>query len=1075
MSNHALIPQSGQSAMVRNRPAVIEDVSASSPNGGGSYHFVTVRYIDGWQHPEHDRVIWEHETGAAVFDQLPWPDILKTKPDNIDQFHAFLDANVWSATNRLSESDKAEQVRLFSPWHNAIQIEDYQLYPVLKALLMPRVNLLLADDVGLGKTIEAGLVMSELLVRRRIRRVLIVCPASLQKQWQEEMQEKFHIDFTVVDRNSTFDLKRTLGMDSNPWSTYPRIITSQDYLRQRDVLESFEAATRRIGKRNEALLPWDLLIVDEAHNFTPSRFADDSERCKMLREIAREFEHRLFLTATPHNGYTLSFTGLLEMLDPVRFNQKRELDADDHEQKKLVMVRRLKSELNEEGGVRRFADRKLPESLELHFSEDERKLYMALRQYRKQIHNYLEHQDRREQQIGHFLTNLLTKRLLSSPYAFAWTWWQHVEGIGIGEVSTEEVAQAKQRAETAIEDDLEKDQRDQDAARHGGGWLSQFRGVLQEEMNAVGAVLEDMGWGADALENGLSGISEMPHDAKWNQIQRWLESNLFSDGTLRSDERLILFTEYKHSLDLILEQLKRYGLDYPQVETLFGGAQAAKREEVKAAFNDPQNPLRILVATDTAAEGINLQTSCRFVMHYEIPWNPMRLEQRNGRVDRHGQSRDVHVFHFTSADEDDLNFLFYVAEKVEQAREDLGSVGEVIDNAIFEHFTGRGVRTDDLDRRISFISEGAEEQADMQDVDHGGEQDYERVYQQMRATEMAMHLEDDRIARLLQTAVHLEGGQLEETDEDGIYQLRQAPPGWKRLVQETLEFQKGRFQGHRPKLAFDPEHFETVQDGLKVFQKPMDTRLIRLGHPLMKRAMGILQRALWEGDKVRRWTIAQSDLPAGIDAILILHSLFEVTNNLREKMHQQVLTIPFRIKGETLVRLDGDLWDEVKHLEKSALESAKLTTAQQTVREQWSTHNEHLKSWLSKKRSELEQEYTDKLEERYTQEQSRAKLSFQERLKELNKQSTQGAFNKLKRDLEKKREDLRQQKLFEEEQQRLEREVRELEWEFYHSHYNELKELLDREKDRMLNDVIPKRYSMASIQLQPMAVEYLVK
>ena len=289
MNDPIEIPHPGQSAIVRNRPAVIEDVSASSATQDGAYHFVTVRYIDGWQHPEHDRVIWEHEHDTKLFEQLPWPDVLKDQPDNIDQFHAFLDANIWSATNRLGEGKQSETVRLFSPWHNAIQIEDYQFYPVMKALLMPRVNLLLADDVGLGKTIEAGLVMSELLVRRRIRRVLIICPASLQKQWQDEMREKFHIDFSIVDRNSTFNLQRTLGMDSNPWSTYPRIITSQDYLRQRDVLNSFEAATHRIGHRNQALLPWDLLVVDEAHNFTPSRFADDSDRCNMLRRVSQDF------------------------------------------------------------------------------------------------------------------------------------------------------------------------------------------------------------------------------------------------------------------------------------------------------------------------------------------------------------------------------------------------------------------------------------------------------------------------------------------------------------------------------------------------------------------------------------------------------------------------------------------------------------------------------------------------------------------------------------------------------------------------------------------------------------------
>ena len=141
---------------------------------------------------------------------------------------------------------------------------------------------------------------------------------------------------------------------------------------------------------------------------------------------------------------------------------------------------------------------------------------------------------------------------------------------------------------------------------------------------------------------------------------------------MRDDERLILFTEYKHTLDYLMERLRRAGLERPQVESLFGGASSEQRERIKDAFNDPSSPLRILVGTDTVSEGISLQITCRYVVHLEIPWNPMRLEQRNGRVDRHGQERDVYAFHFTSDDEADLQFMARVVEKVNPARSDLG-------------------------------------------------------------------------------------------------------------------------------------------------------------------------------------------------------------------------------------------------------------------------------------------------------------------------------------------------------------------------------------------------------------------
>src|SRR5262249_7070718 len=158
------------------------------------------------------------------------------------------------------------------PWQSAIQIEDYQLYPVLKALLLSRVELLLADDVGLGKTVEAGLILSELISRRRIRRVLIVCPAALQTQWRGEIREKFYLDFAIVDRDETFRLRKAQGLDTNPWMAFPRIITSMDYLRQSAVLQEFLGASDSLTSKQRTTLPWHLLIVDEVHNLTPARF-----------------------------------------------------------------------------------------------------------------------------------------------------------------------------------------------------------------------------------------------------------------------------------------------------------------------------------------------------------------------------------------------------------------------------------------------------------------------------------------------------------------------------------------------------------------------------------------------------------------------------------------------------------------------------------------------------------------------------------------------------------------------------------------------------------------------------------
>ncbi len=167
-----MIPSAGQMVVVRNRPGVVRDVIAYGGNGsGGALHLVELEYLDGWEHPGQEAVLWEREVAPRVVSRLALPDIAApaSRPDAPDRFRAYLDAVRWSATARIIPRSEGAPW-LLSPWHSAVQVEDYQLYPVLKALLMPRVNLLLADDVGLGKTIEAGLILTELIARRRVRR-----------------------------------------------------------------------------------------------------------------------------------------------------------------------------------------------------------------------------------------------------------------------------------------------------------------------------------------------------------------------------------------------------------------------------------------------------------------------------------------------------------------------------------------------------------------------------------------------------------------------------------------------------------------------------------------------------------------------------------------------------------------------------------------------------------------------------------------------------------------------------------------------------------------------------------------
>lgn len=302
------VPVVGQLAIVRKRPFVVTEIIPAAPGIGGDTvrrtNLIRLSSVEDDGLGEELQVIWELEPGTAVHEKSTLPD-----PDTFDhpkRLQAFLDAVRWGAVSQAD--DKALQ----SPFRSGIEVDEYQLDPVVRALSMPRVNLLIADDVGLGKTIEAGLVVQEMILRHRVRSVLIVCPSSLQVQWKEEMRDKFGLEFRIVDSESISQLRRKRGIHVNPWSHFPRLITSIDYLKRERPLRAFRE-TLPAGDQPAYPRAYDLLIVDEAHNVAPSgrgKYATDSMRTLAIRLLAPHFEHKLFLSATPHNGYRVTARAL---------------------------------------------------------------------------------------------------------------------------------------------------------------------------------------------------------------------------------------------------------------------------------------------------------------------------------------------------------------------------------------------------------------------------------------------------------------------------------------------------------------------------------------------------------------------------------------------------------------------------------------------------------------------------------------------------------------------------------------------------------------------------------------------
>jgi SNF2 family DNA or RNA helicase len=267
-----------------------------------------------------------------------WESISQRGFDQPRKFAAYLNTMRWNCVT-------ATDPQLFqSPFRAGIRLDAYQLEPLRKALLLPRVNLFIADDVGLGKTIEAGLITRELLLRKKVREVVVSAPPSMLLQWQEELETRFGLTFQILDKDYMKTVRQERGFGVNPWSTHSRFLISQRLL----IDEAYASPLRDwLGD----FRPGSLLILDEAHHAAPSsgqKYAIDSQITKAVREIAPRFEHRLFLSATPHNGHSNSFSALLEILDPQRFCRGVPVNQKMRDE---VMVRRLKDDIREiQGG-----------------------------------------------------------------------------------------------------------------------------------------------------------------------------------------------------------------------------------------------------------------------------------------------------------------------------------------------------------------------------------------------------------------------------------------------------------------------------------------------------------------------------------------------------------------------------------------------------------------------------------------------------------------------------------------------------------------------------------------------------
>jgi Helicase conserved C-terminal domain/SNF2-related domain len=1070
------VPRVGMFATVRNRRGVISSVE---PFDGekGRLHLVHLEYKDD-QFPLEERLLWELEPRKMLLEPTALPDAGRSDAMPAEDFDALLRATRWTAASPYLDPDDegpVDRLPISSPFHGAVQVEDYQLVPLLKALRMPRVNLLIADDVGLGKTIEAGLILSELLLRRRIQRVLILTPASLRLQWRDEMWDKFSLSFDLVDRGETHNLRKRLGMDANPWRSFSRIITSYHYLRQEDVREQFLAACRT--PEGSPHLPWDLLIVDECHNLMPSSFGEDSDLCRMLRLVAPQFEHRLFLSATPHNGHTRCFTGLLEILDPVRFSQTDEIKPAEKERIQQVVLRRLKREINARTNPPRFCTRLPPRPLLLSLSSQESALSSAFDAFRSEVKKLIASGERRRRRSGSFAVEILGKRLLSCPTAFAESWRRCKEGLAQAEAAADaEVAAAERLIRQETGDDRETQSREATAAGVVGSWLKVVADDLRDEIAAIDRALMELGF--DLEREAV--IEQNPKaDARFDSLVSLIDDLLRGNGQWRDDERLIVFTEYKTTLDYLVRRLrKRY--EDERILTLFGsggkgGMDEADRDLVKNAFNDPSHSVRILVATDAAAEGLNLQGTARYLLHFDCPWNPSRLEQRNGRLDRHGQARDVTIHHFVSDQDQDLRFLAHVLRKADEIREDLGSANELFDEAAHRKLVdGESLASVqiDLDRRLEAArGRAAIEADDTIGTDKEGLKD-------LQAIASEIDLDPAALRETLEAgmAIHAGRPQLDCSDSEKICRiLNPGLPGWSEVIDDSLRQRKGKdSRGPVVRMAFSPDPFLKQVGQRLVFTPRPDVQLMHLSHPMIQKALGSLTRRRFPGtgESVSRWTVRLGDVPARADALVLLSVEELAVNELRESFHHWVRTIAFPVQG-------GNLLEALKHEPPTALRNAQsanrnghLKRAQDLFEEIEPELKAHLRAHAESLTSNLKRQ----LELDGVQARKQEDERYRSRQGEVSALITQNTLAKLEREVEKLKTEQAQGMLFDEADrlEQIDRSIEEKKEEIARRtrHYQEVRVQLDRERERILKHLLPRRYALSGeAQVFPVCIE----
>ena len=513
-----------------------------------------------------------------------------------------------------------------------------------------RIRMLLADDVGLGKTIMVGLVMKELLLRHKIHRVLIICPSGLQIQWKEELKEKFNEDFSIIKGQ----------IEGNPYAENDKVILSVDIGRNEE--------------KTQLLLStkWDLVVFDEAHKLKPGNMRYD-----LAEKISKKTVHLILASATPHDGKVENFLGLVKLID----DEMGDI-TDSGELKQYLdplMIRRLKEDIVNFRGKKIFPKRSIPKTLEIQYSPEELDFYNGVEDY---VRTYYQKAESGGMTSVVLALYILHRRVSSSIQAGVISLKKRRLKLlqPCMEISEKSEADYLCYLEEGNEEKREKAEEE---------IISATAAITQEELRVECEALDRL------IEQGQK-LLDNQQDRKFQQLKTLV-------NTIRTEhpgDKIIIFTEFTDTLRFLEKELTA---DNFIVAKITGGLSPEEKKEQARLFEKRSD---ILLGTEAAGEGLNLQFA-NIAINYELPWNPNRLEQRVGRVYRYGQKKEVYIYNFKTAFPIDDAVLAKILEKMEHIRAIYGSntidvIGSMISEKdileIFRIAQGKGSAVDKVDQ-----------------------------------------------------------------------------------------------------------------------------------------------------------------------------------------------------------------------------------------------------------------------------------------------------------------------------------------------------------------------------------------